>query len=438
MEKNILIISSNFTGHGHKSITEALSEQFALFPDVNIHVVDGFSLSGGFGLRVGKLYGSVTRNAKEVWKMIWDISMKKPSLLVELTELTVRDSFLKLLKQVNPDVIITVHPSFNGSIINILEEYNIKIPFISIIADLVSISPLWADPRADYTLCPTMESKYKCLEFGVSESRLKVTGFPVRSRFCEHISQQPVNRDYDNSRPLECFIMSGGEGSGNMTSIAKILLNHFNCNIKIVTGRNAYLKKKLEITLQDKYQDRVQILGFTENIQELMLTSDIAFTRGSPNVMMEAVMCNVPLVITGALPGQEEGNPAYALKYNLGVVCKDLRKLRGVVNELLADNAHKLNQIKKSQREYRNPDAAKNIVNFIMSLDKPSDICFPQVPSPLERLARAKSLIPDLTPRFRSIVKPNVWVPKTMIPRMHSQFRKFIKHKPVIKRKKHG
>jgi len=58
MIKNILILSSNNTGHGHKSITESLLEQFSHYPDVNVHVIDGFTLAGNFGLRIGKLYGS--------------------------------------------------------------------------------------------------------------------------------------------------------------------------------------------------------------------------------------------------------------------------------------------------------------------------------------------------------------------------------------------
>jgi len=135
---------------------------------------------------------------------------------------------------------------------------------------------------------------------------------------------------------------------------------NFNCRVKIVTGRNRLLKRRLERTIGERFGDRVEIYGFTENIQDLMLSSDIAFTRGSPNVMMEAVACNVPLIITGNLPGQEEGNPAYMQKYNLGVVCKDVRKLRHTVNELLENNGEKLNRIKQSQKEFLNQCCKRN------------------------------------------------------------------------------
>jgi processive 1,2-diacylglycerol beta-glucosyltransferase len=370
MVRNILIISSDYTGHGHKSITTALTEQFEKYPDVKVDVVDGLSLGGSMGLKFGKLYGSVTRNAKDLWKLIWDISLKRPSLLSELTGLVIRDNFLELLKRLQPDLILSVHPNFNGSVLNILTEHNINIPFLTFIADLVSISPLWADPRADHIICPTQESKDRCLDFGVPVSKTKVLGFPVRSKFCNFTGEDDANREYTGDRPLECLIMSGGEGSGNMNSIARTLLKNFNCRVKIVAGRNKVMKFKLEHTLLEKFGDRIEIYGFIDNIQDLMRSSDIVFTRGSPNAMMETVMCNTPLIITGALPGQEEGNPGYMQKYNLGIICKDMRKLKAVVTELLADNAQKLNQIRKSQSEFRNPDIAKNIVDFILGFEK--------------------------------------------------------------------
>lgn len=381
MIKNILIISSDFTGHGHKSITESLSEKFSLHPDVKLHVVDGFTLSGNMGLRIGKLYGPVTRNAKELWKMGWELSLRKPSLVNDFIELTTRDNFIELLKRIKPDLILSVHPNFNGSLLNILEDYGIKIPFVTLIADLVSISPLWADPRVDYIICPTKESKYKCLEFGVSESKLVVIGFPVRQKFLQHLNdtskENKANAQYTGNRPLECLIMSGGEGSGNMSRVAKILLKNFDCHVKIVAGRNKILKRRLEKNLYERFGDRVEVFGFSENIQDLMLSSDIAVTRGSPNVMMEAVACNVPLIITGNLPGQEEGNPGYLLKHNLGVVCKELRDLRSIVSELLSSNAYKLNKIKKSQREFLNPNIAKEIVDFLLKIENKEPLIIP-------------------------------------------------------------
>ena len=374
MYKNILIISSDITGHGHKSITESLLEQFTNYPGTKTKVVEGFSLSGDLGLKAGKMYGPITRTSKDAWKLIWDITQKKPALITELSELTIHDRFIKLLDDMKPDAIITTHPNYNASITNILERNNLQIPLFAVVADPVSISPLWCNPHAFYTICPTVEAKETCMKHGVPEDRIRVFGFPVRQRFTKHLLNTEGSFSpgapvipYVPRTPLRFMIMSGGEGSGNMSRFAGILLKNFDCTVKILCGKNKLLKRRLEYTLLEKYKERVEILGFTENVQDIMLTTDLIFVRASPNSMMEAVMCNVPMVITGALPGQEEGNPAFALKYKLGVVCTETAQLKDVVSDLLANQYEKLLAIKQSQKKYQTLDSAKNIVNFIMS-----------------------------------------------------------------------
>ena len=40
--KKILLVTSVYTGAGHKSISDSLLEQFAKLPDVQVQVIDGF------------------------------------------------------------------------------------------------------------------------------------------------------------------------------------------------------------------------------------------------------------------------------------------------------------------------------------------------------------------------------------------------------------
>lgn len=375
--KNVVIISSDYTGHGHKSISEALQEQFNMHEDVCLNIIDGFELGGNMWVKLGKSYGLVTRNAKDLWNLAWKVSNRNPKFIHEFTELIIRENFIKLLRKLKPDLILCVHPVFNTPIINILREYKINIPFATFIADLVSISPLWADPRTDCIICPTEEAKQRCLGFGVPENALKVIGFPVRSRFTQHIINNIPKQDYSLDRPLECLIMSGGEGSGDMLTVSKILLDNFNSKVRIIAGRNETLKEKLERTINQQYPGRADIYGYVTNIQDYMLASDIAITRGSPNVMMEAVSCNVPLVITGVLPGQEEENPDFAVNNQLGVFCDDLSNLASEVSRLLENNAKGLHEIKQAQKEYFDHESAKKIVDHSLSLIKSEVFIYP-------------------------------------------------------------
>jgi len=84
--------------------------------------------------------------------------------------------------------------------------------------------------------------------------------------------------------------------------------------------------------------------------------------------MLEAVYCNVPLVVTGALPGQEEGNPKYLEKYGLGIVCREVKNIKFIMEDLLANNGEQLLQIKENQRLYRDSEIPKNIVEFLLSI----------------------------------------------------------------------
>ncbi len=375
--RNVVIISSDYTGHGHKSISESLMEQFNKYDDVNVNVIDGFELGGNMWVKVGKSYGLVTRNAKELWKLAWKISKRNPAFIHDFTELTIRENFMKMIRKLKPDLILSVHPVFNTPVLNILKEYKLNIPFAIFVADLVSISPLWADKRADYIICPTEEARERCMGFGVPESKLKTIGFPVRSRFTQHAAENTNKPDYSTDRPLECLIMSGGEGSGDMSTVSRILLDNFNSRVRIIAGRNEAMKEKLEKALLPHYPGRVEIFGYVTNIQDYMLTSDIAFTRGSPNVMMEAIACNVPLIITGALPGQEQENPDFAVNNRLGIYCKDLSHLASTVEELMKNDAEKLNEIKRAQRDYFDHEASKKIVDECLALARNEVFIFP-------------------------------------------------------------
>jgi processive 1,2-diacylglycerol beta-glucosyltransferase len=364
MRKKILVISSDHTGHGHKSIAESLSEKIGMDKTVELHVVDGFALGGKLLLGIGKSYGPITRFSEQLWKVIWHFSAFNSFLVDRFIETMIKHKLLNLLDQLKPDLILSIHPNFNGSVINILEKHNINIPFVTLIADLVNIYPLWADPRADYIISPTEEAKEKCLEFGVDEEKIKVTGFPVRQRF-----YRETMRSFRKEDGLHFLIMSGGEGVGNMNLIAENLLSNFNCSVTIVAGRNEKLKEQLESSLSGKFADRVEVLGFVKNIQDYMFAADVAITRGSPNVMFEAVASNLPLVITGALPGQEKDNPLFAENNNLGVICKEASHINLVVDRLLANDGEKLKEIINSQREFVNKNAAHDILKFLGEIE---------------------------------------------------------------------
>ena len=81
--KKIMILSSNYTGHGHASIAQSITEQLDQYDDVRYQVVDGFELIGKAGIRMSKLYGPITRKAQDLWRISFALFDQHPRALIE-------------------------------------------------------------------------------------------------------------------------------------------------------------------------------------------------------------------------------------------------------------------------------------------------------------------------------------------------------------------
>ena len=66
---------------------------------------------------------------------------------------------------------------------------------------------------------------------------------------------------------------------------------------------------------------------------------------------------------------RKRNNPAFAEKSNLGVICKDTDEIRNTITGLLENDAEKLNDIINSQRKFINPQAAEEIIQFILEAE---------------------------------------------------------------------
>jgi UDP-N-acetylglucosamine:LPS N-acetylglucosamine transferase len=361
----IMFLSADNTGSGHRSITESLKHQLKnLEPNVEITVVDGFRLGGKLMTLIGNSYNFFAVNMPALWSFVYSLGefMVRPAVLV--FGAMIKKRLTKCIDEVRPDIIVSVHALFLGSVLNVIEKNNLDIPVIPIIADLDNVARLWADKRSSCTICPSIESKNKMLSAGLSEEKLKLTGFPVRSEFCD--MQDKVSDKYELKDKLNFLIVSGSQGSRQILKTTNTLLKSENAFVTIIAGNNTILKSYLEKMLSPYIGTRVNILGFTKEMKKYMLEADILVVRASPNVLMEAINLNKPVIVTGSLMGQEAKNPDYVLKYNLGVVCKDMKKLPSIVDSLLAENGKKLKEIKSNQKNFIKKNAALEIAEIIL------------------------------------------------------------------------
>ena len=361
--KKILIVSASNTGHGHKSICDSLLEQFRQYDDIQVKTCEGIKdFMSKAEYNFSNLYGPVIRNAKELWQAGFALTRQTHAILVDYCAQSISKAFLQELSSYQPDLIITVHPFFVGSLLNVLEKNALDIPLFVVQADMIDLHPMWCDARAERTFCPTAEAAMITEAMGVPAERIVRCGFPTRKQFVDAAALH-TRVAYTPTRPLRCLIMSGGEGTGNLMQYGAKLLQNFNCEVTIICGRNAKLQKRLQ-TYFEPYGGRVSVCGFVSDVEQYMMQNDVLICRGSPNTLMEGVICNIPMIITGALPGQEMHNPQLMEHYNLAISPSGVKDMIAAVASLLQDDAKKLHAICEAQREYRCFDNAKNIVAY--------------------------------------------------------------------------
>jgi len=262
-------------------------------------------------------------------------------------------------------------------VLDIVQQTKPNCKFVTVLADIVSINKLWIDDRVCLTICPTEESYCIAKSKGIEPNRLCKINFPTRTQIVDKaLTLDKYQNNFktwhtktdqkDNSTPLNCVLISGGEGSGKIIKQANKILSLPYTNLSIICGKNSALKQNCISIFGSN--SRVKVYGFVDDMASLILQHSIAVVRGSPNVIMECINLLVPIVVVSTLPGQERGNDKYVEQNNLGLSCKKITELPNVISKLNSDNGQLLYTIKQNQYNYRDLSAADKIAIAIKNL----------------------------------------------------------------------
>ncbi|WP_010632614.1 MGDG synthase family glycosyltransferase [Sporolactobacillus vineae] len=366
--KKILFLSSEYTGGGHRSITKALCEQLSLHdPEIQFKVIDGFML-GNWLLRLpSHTYDTLAVGLPALWGFIYRLSNPFRWLVNRAVAGNIKRSFLEQIRTFQPDLIVSVHEIFVGSVIRILKKEGLDIPVISLVADLDNVTNLWADKDVKYIVCPSEEARRSMLKAGMTNEQLFLTGFPVRREFCDPCLPEPLAWSETGRKSLSVLLVSGSQGSPQVLRIINSLLKHERIHLTILAGYNTVLKKIIEKHFSKYVGNRLTVYGFIKEIKERMDEADLLILRASPNVLMEAVNLCKPVIVTGALRGQEEKNPQFVLRNKLGCYCRDVNELPELISGLLANDGEKLLQIARNEYRFRKPESARQITDLLVS-----------------------------------------------------------------------
>ena len=372
----ILILSASI-GSGHTQAAEAIAEQFRMrnttnnqiesldFMDKEVSILNWLLKKlylSVLGLipdlydRIYKLAG--VRRFGSITRLIWSTLMYLP--------------FSKLLNKLNPNIIICTHPfpEAAAALWKFLHPNHSKKFILAAVLTDYSLHEIWIYGGVDMYFVATEEMKQELESHG--NFKVFATGIPIRSQFqiekrkinLEKLSElkELPNSNYELSITHSALIMGGGLGLGSFEETIKALEEiNFDLKIIVVTGKNESLKTKLE-SIKSKHE--IIILGFVDNISELMQNSDILITKPGALTLSEAFAAGLPTLLLPPIPGPEALNAEYAVKHGSALSLSNSVEITNAIS--IVNNVEQLDRMRENAKKISRPNAAAEIVNKIL------------------------------------------------------------------------
>jgi 1,2-diacylglycerol 3-beta-galactosyltransferase len=162
------------------------------------------------------------------------------------------------------------------------------------------------------------------------------------------------------------LLVGGGEGMGPLRAIARALDGaQLPIQLAIIAGRNDTLRAQLQ---KETWHVPVNVQGFVTNMPDWLRASDVVITKAGPGTIMETLAAGKPILLSGNLPGQEEGNVVFVEKMQVGVLRTTPEAIVAQVRAWLAPDNPALAEMQANARRVARPEAALEIVTLVDAL----------------------------------------------------------------------
>ncbi|MBI5302153.1 MAG: glycosyltransferase [Chloroflexi bacterium] len=366
-KQRILILMSD-TGGGHRSAAEAIASVFArdFAAQYEVTLLDGIKHGARFPFnQAADWYLPMTTYAEPAWGALFNVSNRIAPTSLRVLKRVLTRKMRPLLQQAAPDLVVSVHPLLTTIPRRVLRALGSHAPFVVVITDLFSIHRLWLDREADLIIAPTQGAYEFARTEGIPPEKLRLTGLPVSLKFLANDHDQ---RDLRAKLGLDAnrrtiLLVGGGEGMGPLFPIARALNDaKLPAQLAVIAGRNKPLLKQLQ---DASWQIPVSLQGFVTNMPDWMRASDVIITKAGPGTIMEAVACGLPILLSGFLPGQEEGNVTFVERSEVGVLRREPSDIARTLREWLAPGNDTLTRFAARARELARPHAALDIASIL-------------------------------------------------------------------------
>jgi len=372
MPKKILILMSD-TGGGHRSAAEAIAEGLEhIRPgEFDVQLLDFIADGTPFPLnRAGRLYRPAVTYGGPLWGWFWHVNdgHRRMAILLKLFTPWARSRLVQQLHRTMPQAIVSVHSLSNHLAMQAVKELDQPIPVITLVTDLVQAHVSWFCPEVDLCIVPSDAVRRKALACGLSPQKIKVIGLPVGLRFGQDVGTKNERKGKLGLKPdlPALLVVGGGEGMGKVFRIARAIAKaRLPAQLLVIAGRNRSLRQQLE---RVTWEIPTAVFGFADNMAELMSASDVVITKAGPATISEAIACGLPMIISGAIPYQEDLNIAYVVENGVGQLTKEPGEIVSLLREWLQPGNGELSQMAQNARRLARPETTLEVARLIADL----------------------------------------------------------------------
>jgi|HubBroStandDraft_2_1064218.scaffolds.fasta_scaffold31995_3 processive 1,2-diacylglycerol beta-glucosyltransferase len=367
MSKRVLVLSAS-VGAGHLRAAQAVELALRqLDPQAVVKNVDVLELTNAAFRRVyAKAYLDLVNKAPYVLGYFYDLMDRpvSPRRTTDRLRLAAEKlnllPFLRFLKSEPWDVIVNTHFLPAELIASLQKQGKLATPHLTVTTDFET-HRLWVNQPCDHYFAATSEGAAYLRHWGVPAGDISVTGIPIHPVFsqpkdrAECLARQGLAGD----RPIIVQI-SGGFGVGPIEEIFRgILAIETPIEVVVIAGRNETAKHQLE-QVEVPERHRAKILGFTDQIDELMAVADIVVSKPGGLTTSEILARGAAMAVVNPIPGQESRNSDFLLENGAAVKINNLATLGHKLTPLLEDPS-RLARLKENARRIGKPQAAFDI-----------------------------------------------------------------------------
>ena len=377
--RSILFLFSD-TGGGHRASAQAIDAGLRGLDGaefVQIHHVDAFASCGTFPLREGVAsYGSMLKVQPSPYPAIYHLTNGRTRfrVIAELGKPFIRRNFRRMLQDLRPDLVVSVHPLLNVYARQLIDASGLRAPLVTVITDLVTIHHSWtAAGAADEYVVGSPEARGVCADRGIPLTRIHDLGLPIRAGFTPgNADRGPAKRmlDLDPTRRT-LLVMAGGEGGGRVPRLLQEVapdIRDLDLQVVAIAGKNVGLRQRLSL-LGDALGRGARILGYVENVAEYMRAADLLLTKAGPGTIAEAAASGLPVILCDFISGQEAGNLDYVKSRRAGLVALEPDAVAAALRRSFGPSgARELERMREHALASARPDAARTIAQFLLDL----------------------------------------------------------------------